>query len=125
MARREKRRRPGLWDWLMGREPPGRPAPSEQPPPGDDEQPLAAAPAAPPTSHPAAAQPCPICGGSEFRWGWLETGLYGIGKGPAGADRSRWVKPKTRFGDFIGLRARMCVRCGHVDAFASDVQEGC
>ena len=89
--------------------------------PGDEDQTapiLKEATAAPAASHPARDRPCPVCGGSGFRWGWLESGLYGTGKGPAAAKQPKYVKQKTRFGEFIGLRARLCDDCGHVEIFA-------
>jgi len=119
MTRKRRKKRRGLWAWLMGRE---RPEPSAGgPPPGAGERAEAtpAEHAGPPAEPPTAAGSCPICGGTEFRWGWLETGLYGAGKGPPGPKQPRYAKPKTRFGDFIGLRGRMCVACGHVEVFAS------
>ena len=54
----------------------------------------------------------------DFHWGYLESGLYGAGKGPPAARQPKYVKQKTRFGEFIGLRARLCDRCGHVEIFA-------
>ena len=67
--------------------------------------------------------PCPICGGTEFRWGWLESGLYGIGKGPPTHEQPRYVRQKTRFGDFLGVRARVCQNCSQVELFAWEEQE--
>jgi hypothetical protein len=64
-----------------------------------------------------------MCGGTNFRWGWLESGLYGTGKGTAGGEQSKFVKQKTRFGDFVGLRARLCIRCRHVAIFARQDEE--
>ena len=72
----------------------------------------------PPKTEAAAAWPCPVCGEASFRWGWLESGLYGAGKGPPAVRQPKYVKQKTRFGEFIGLRARLCEHCGHVEIFA-------
>ncbi len=97
------------------------------PPALSQEQAEAAHPkaaAAPPVTHPGATQPCPICAGTSFRWGWLESGLYGAGKGPAAAKEPRYVRQKTRFGEFIGLRARLCEGCGHVQIFAWEERQG-
>lgn len=126
MRKRVKKRR-GFWGWLMGEEssdrPPGLPAPVGQveqetgpiPLEGHDELPQA------PNGY--SQQPCPICGGKAFRWDWLESGLYGLGKGPAAAEQHKWIKIKTRFGEFVGLRARLCENCGHVDLFVPKTEE--
>ncbi len=70
-----------------------------------------------PKEPPPEERPCVMCGGTNFRWGWLESGLYGTGKGTS-AEQSKFVKHKTRFGDFVGLRARLCIGCLHVAIFA-------
>lgn len=118
MRRKANKTRRGFWAWLMGREPrkpsqpvPGDAAEAEAAPPADK---LASAGATPDLTE----SPCSVCGGTSFRWGWLESGLYGAGKGPAAARQPKYVKQKTRFGEFLGLRARVCDGCGHVAIFA-------
>ena len=102
----------------MGHEP-GRQAPPALTEAGRQQAaPLLQQPTPPASAEDKADLPCPICGGTHFRWGWLESGLYGIGKGPAAATQPKYVRQKTRFGDFLGLRARLCDNCGHVEIFA-------
>jgi hypothetical protein len=124
MARKGKKKGGRFWAWLTGREP-GQPAGMPLPDAAQDQA-GQALPQQPPTT-PAQPQPpersCPICGGTSFRWGWLESGLYGVGKGPAAAAQPKYVRKKTRFGDFLGLRARACEGCGHVELFTRQEEE--
>jgi len=120
MAGKGKKRRGGFWSWLTGRQPADHAEPAEDA--GGDDQATAPAPdraaAAPAESDRGGEPTCALCGGSSFSWGWLESGLYGMGKGPAAAAQPKYVKQKTRFGDFLGLRARVCDNCGHVELFS-------
>ena len=124
MTKKNRKKRRGFWDWLIGEEPsnPDAALSSSQSqvdmtaiPQEQDEKPHVA------PEH--AIRPCPLCGGTEFRWDWLESGLFGLGKGPSDTRTQKWVKQKTRFGTFVGLRARLCRNCGHVDLFAPDAEE--
>jgi hypothetical protein len=139
-----RKRRRGFWGWLMGDLPADEgPAPDER---LSAEDSLSRAPSdagqAQPPEVPPGERPCTVCGGTTFRWGWLETGLYGTGRGlqgrtgqgaqtdsghaPDAAEapaHQRWVKRKTRFGDYLGLRARLCENCGHVEVFAAKVEQ--
>jgi hypothetical protein len=121
MAGKRRKKRRGFWAWLTGRKP------REEPPSGGGgESALPAppeAPAARAAGKPSPDRPCPACGGTDFRWGWLEAGLYGAGKGSAPEAHPAYVRKKTRFGDFLGLQARVCADCGHVELFARREQE--
>lgn len=121
MVRDRRGKRRGFWGWLMGEESPER-APGPSAPPEQTEEETGPIP---PEVHDDLSRtpndylqnPCPICGEKVFRWDWLESGLYGLGQGASAAEQQRWIKLKTRFGDFVGLRARLCENCGHVDLF--------
>ena len=129
-----------FWQWLFGL--PGTPVrtgmaaklrkaargdvfvPAERPPGEEGAIPLEESPERPaPKLSPAEQTPCRFCGGAFFAWGWLETGLYGIAPKDRGQGPIKYAKAKTRFGDFIGLKARMCEICGHVEVFANTEEE--
>ena len=52
--------------------------------------------------------PCPVCGESDFEWGYIKGATYGS-------------KKFTMF-DIESIRGRLCLSCGNVLPFVDDSQ---